>query len=253
MIDTEVTFTIKLHTPIDFSPQYTHGRIKDLLITTDSLEGKKNYKLLNVSFSPLKLQNVYFALPNPGVIDNGLYVSDEPAMWIYGARNSKPLSIGPCVKSGGLQVTTNAYYMWNPTWNAGTSSIDVKLQSTHFDVDGSPSKGILQVRVSTKMAQCLWSVDLNGNIKAEFAITYEDGSKPEVISILGNVKDEFFNLTAANFHFSSPTVKLSLVQEENKKSSQNDSKISIRCVKGKVTKKVTGFNPKCPAGYKKKA
>jgi hypothetical protein len=28
--------------------------------------------------------------------------------------------------------------------------------------------------------------------------------------------------------------------------------ISITCVKGKASKKVTGLNPKCPTGYKKK-
>jgi hypothetical protein len=28
--------------------------------------------------------------------------------------------------------------------------------------------------------------------------------------------------------------------------------ISITCVKGKTSKKVTGVNPKCPTGYKKK-
>jgi hypothetical protein len=27
---------------------------------------------------------------------------------------------------------------------------------------------------------------------------------------------------------------------------------TISCIKGKLTKKVTGINPKCPAGYKKK-
>ena len=29
-------------------------------------------------------------------------------------------------------------------------------------------------------------------------------------------------------------------------------KTTIVCVKGKLTKKVTAINPKCPAGYKKK-
>jgi hypothetical protein len=29
-------------------------------------------------------------------------------------------------------------------------------------------------------------------------------------------------------------------------------KSTITCIKGKVTKKVVGVNPKCPAGYKKK-
>ena len=30
------------------------------------------------------------------------------------------------------------------------------------------------------------------------------------------------------------------------------TKTTITCVKGKTTKKVTGANPKCPSGYKKK-
>ena len=34
--------------------------------------------------------------------------------------------------------------------------------------------------------------------------------------------------------------------------SKSGEKITIQCVKGKVTKKVTGTAPKCPAGYKKK-
>jgi hypothetical protein len=29
-------------------------------------------------------------------------------------------------------------------------------------------------------------------------------------------------------------------------------KKSITCVKGKITQKITGTNPKCPVGYKKK-
>jgi len=28
--------------------------------------------------------------------------------------------------------------------------------------------------------------------------------------------------------------------------------VSITCTKGKMVKKVSGANPKCPAGYKKK-
>jgi hypothetical protein len=33
---------------------------------------------------------------------------------------------------------------------------------------------------------------------------------------------------------------------------KSSAKTTITCVKGKVTKKVTGVNPKCPSGYKKK-
>ena len=33
---------------------------------------------------------------------------------------------------------------------------------------------------------------------------------------------------------------------------QTKAKVSITCTKGKLVKKVSGANPKCPAGYKKK-
>ena len=35
-------------------------------------------------------------------------------------------------------------------------------------------------------------------------------------------------------------------------SGSSKAKSTISCVKGKTAKKVTGVNPKCPAGYKKK-
>jgi len=34
--------------------------------------------------------------------------------------------------------------------------------------------------------------------------------------------------------------------------SLSKKKVTITCVKGKLTKKVTAINPKCPSGYKKK-
>jgi hypothetical protein len=68
-------------------------------------------------------------------------------------------------------------------------------------------------------------------------------------------------LRADNFEFSSPTVKVKFSQEAEPKVEVTESpavspvatKSSITCVKGKVVKKVTAVNPKCPTGYKKKA
>ena len=39
---------------------------------------------------------------------------------------------------------------------------------------------------------------------------------------------------------------------ENKAKTSASKKSTVTCIKGKVTKKVTAVNPKCPAGYKKK-
>jgi len=271
MIDQNIAFEISLRTAADFQPLYSQGRLKNLLVESEIVPNQPTIRIIKVSFNPVKLQNVYFASANPGLIQKSLYVTDEPALWIYGLNNSKSKSLGFCGKTGGLQVTSNAYFMWNPSWNASSQSIDVKLESTHYDIDGTTSKGLLQVRISTEMAKCLWSVDLQGNVKASVAIDYGNGAAPEIVTIVGSLKGNYFELTAANFHFSAPTLKLKItaepkpvVEEKLPERSTTDlisknvasppvmKKTSITCIKGKVTKKVSAVSPKCPTGYKKK-
>jgi hypothetical protein len=62
-----------------------------------------------------------------------------------------------------------------------------------------------------------------------------------------NEKNGWITLTANGFTFSSPTIKVKLTQDK----AISKKKLTISCVKGKVTKKVTGLTPKCPSGYKK--
>jgi hypothetical protein len=52
-------------------------------------------------------------------------------------------------------------------------------------------------------------------------------------------------MSASNFMFSNPTVKVKITQDASVRS-------TIVCVKGKATKTVTGVKPVCPTGYKKK-
>jgi hypothetical protein len=63
-----------------------------------------------------------------------------------------------------------------------------------------------------------------------------------------NEKNGWITLTANGFTFSSPTLRVKLTQEK----AVAKKKLTISCIKGKVTKKVTGTSPKCPSGYKKK-
>ena len=80
-------------------------------------------------------------------------------------------------------------------------------------------------------------------------------------------RDGWIKFSAYGFSFSSPTIKIRLSQPNDQLQKANSSssvasssvasssvakKISITCVKGKVSKNVKGINPKCPTGYKKK-
>jgi hypothetical protein len=85
------------------------------------------------------------------------------------------------------------------------------------------------------------------------------------------------SLTANGFTYSAPTIRVKLSQEKPEpvkvevavaeatptpspspvvqqaaKPAITTTKKSITCTRGKVTKKVSGVNPKCPTGFKKK-
>jgi len=109
-------------------------------------------------------------------------------------------------------------------------------------------------------------------------VTVVDAGKEERIETsslqeLGAGTEKWLKLSARGFTFSSPTLKIKLNQDKpvvaapspapsQATSSQSAAatpavkvpakRVSITCVKGKLTRKVSGVAPKCPAGFKKK-
>jgi hypothetical protein len=66
-------------------------------------------------------------------------------------------------------------------------------------------------------------------------------------------------LNASGFHYSIPQLSIKLIQEKvvvpSPAPSAPNKKVTIKkiaCVKGKTTKVISGSNPRCPSGYKKK-
>ena len=75
--------------------------------------------------------------------------------------------------------------------------------------------------------------------------------------MLVSEKDGFIKLQADNFTFSSPTIKVKFTQDKAASAVAPvkiipKKSVTITCIKGKVSKKIVGANPKCPTGYKKK-
>jgi hypothetical protein len=113
------------------------------------------------------------------------------------------------------------------------------------------------------VARCLYGFS-NAPIRASVSVLSSDGSTQDVASELVTEKNGWMTLSAKNFTFSAPTIKVKLMQDKPLKSSTEPSKQVapvkktiikvkvINCVKGKMSKKVSGSNPKCPTGYKQK-
>jgi hypothetical protein len=163
-------------------------------------------------------------------------------------------------------VTTNAltYLPGPPTFDKDSQSLTYKVASPHYEANGSLASGSYDLSMRSDIARCLYGFS-NAPIKAEISITSDDGEK-KVATTIVNEKNGWLYLSAKGFTFSSPTINVKLSQEKvvvvptptpapsaaapmapvAKKS------VTITCVKGKTTKKVSGESPKCPAGYKKK-
>ncbi len=163
-------------------------------------------------------------------------------------------------------------------------------------------KGSYDLVLRSDFARCLYGFS-NAPISAKISVVSTDGSTQDIAteSLREDAARQWLYLSAKNFTFSSPTIKVKLVQDKplvevkevspvvpekvtpkqvvevkevspvvpEKVSPKQESaatntttaapvevkKIvikSISCAKGKIIRKISGVNPKCPAGFKKK-
>jgi len=179
-------------------------------------------------------------------------------------------------------VTTNApTYLPNPpTFENG--ELAYKVAGAHFLEDGvTLFKGSYDLVLRSDFARCLYGFT-NAPMVAKISVVSTDGSTQDIAteSLREDAAREWLYLSAKNFTFSSPTIRVKLSQAiavgakptsgvttpqattpptvakevtpptVAKKSTTKQ--ITVTCVKGKTIKKVTGTSPTCPVGYKKK-
>lgn len=163
-------------------------------------------------------------------------------------------------------VSTNAtmYIASPPNFNQITQTLDYKVSSPHYDKNGKENIGQYNLAIKSSLARCLYGFT-QAPIQASVSVVDSSGTERISTSSISE-KDGWLNLSVTGFTYSAPTLKVKLTQESSslehvdlsKKVSGNTvltaatSKKSITCYKGKLSKKISGTNPKCPTGYKKK-
>ena len=188
-------------------------------------------------------------------------------------------------------VTTNApTYLPNPP-AFENGELAYKVAGAHYLEDGvTLFKGSYDLVLRSDFARCLYGFT-NAPIQAKISVVSTDGSTQDIAteSLREDAAREWLYLSAKNFTFSSPTIRVKLSQAiavEAKPTSgaatsqgttpsavakeatpstvakeatpstvakkSTAKQITVTCVKGKTIKKVTGTSPSCPVGYKKK-
>jgi hypothetical protein len=187
----------------------------------------------------------------------------EPSYWLVQTVANGGDVLGKCTaesKTLAGIVTTNAtmYLPGPPSFDQATSVLDYKVVAPHFTRTGEVFLGTYNLSINSKVARCIYGFS-NAPISATVSITSADGNS-RVATTTVSERNGFLNLAAYGFEFSDPTISVKLIGEKiaaapvaaSKPATAAKAKVTITCVKGKLTKKVTSTVPRCPAGYKKR-
>jgi hypothetical protein len=164
-------------------------------------------------------------------------------------------------------VTTNALAYANsaPTFENGR--LKYSVAGMHYDDAGEVIRGTYDLVLRSDAARCLYGFT-DAPINAVVSVTYGDREQSVSTSVVGE-RNGWLYISAKNFTFSNPTIEVVISQPKgtptsmvtsttsrsnvnSKKEAESTKKVTITCIKGKVTKKFTGASPKCPEGFKRR-
>jgi hypothetical protein len=189
--------------------------------------------------------------------------------WSFSSVENKYIK-GNCTTSsdslsGIVTTNSNMFVAQPPTFNTADQTLDYKVASPHFLPDGSVFKGSYNLSIRSEFARCIYGFT-KAPIAASVSILSSDGTSQVATTVISE-RNGWITLAAEGFTFSSPTLKVKFSQAAEQvvtpsptatpspsasAKAATPKKISITCVKGKTTKKVTAIKPTCPTGYKKK-
>jgi hypothetical protein len=176
-----------------------------------------------------------------------------PSQWSFQTLNlasNTAAELSKCTSSvsslAGL-IFTNAsvFSSGAPTFDKAAGTLDYKVASPHIKADGTLTTGTYDLVLNSTVARCLYGFS-KAPIGANVSVVSNDGQTQVATTIIKEANG-FFRMGAYGFGFSSPTIKMRITQAV-----AAGAKITITCISGNKARKVTGANPVCPAGFKKK-
>ena len=148
-------------------------------------------------------------------------------------------------------ISTNAtVFVQGPPKLESTGNLDFQVAATHLKQNGELNLGTYHLSIDQNVAKCIWGTSSIG-ASASISVISQNGEKQIATTSMG-VAEGQLNFSASGFHFSTNKISISLGKIDAPVAVSRRNPSTVICVKGKLTKKVTAVNPKCPTGYKKK-
>ena len=225
------------------------------------LSAQTTTRLISVNFEKFALFSAFedqLKPYSPPASNNGRNILRETnsIFWNFGANSY--LGANRCsadkTKLHGM-VVTNAPIFENGPPEFKDGSLNYRVAGIHKNIDGSIFKGRYTYIVQSDTARCYYGFS-KAPIEARVEVVSSSNAS-QVATVLVSERDGFIKLQADNFTFSTPTIKVKFTQESNQPAATTTKTApkkssTITCIRGKTSKKISGINPRCPAGYKKK-
>ena len=162
---------------------------------------------------------------------------------------------------GIISTNATAFNEDPPVLDPVTKIISYQVAAPHFGVDGKTENiGKYYMNMNANFIKCILGIDKVPAV-AQIGIT-STGQAERVSTVTVKTDKDWLRLNVDNFTFSSPKINVKFeapaitenipTQSAEVKPAPTVTKKTITCVKGKITKKITSTNPKCPVGYRKK-
>lgn len=176
-----------------------------------------------------------------------------------------------CMDKGFTRTMWNAPLAGQLFWDQSTQTLNFNMYAPHFDPFGKEYLGVFRTKFQKAWLDCRFpNNNLSTATKLEVQVVDLNGV-PQVSTSVVSMKNGVIDISVTGFHFSSPkivakrasdsgsieksTMKFSDDWSDNQPlvgMAISEKKITITCMKGKLSKKITAVKPACPSGYKKK-
>ncbi len=262
-----VKYVVRVRVPKDWSPRWSVGAGEngstEFIKKSDgagTLEIRakpalKSYYPPGTNYYPILTRDT-FGVPtgtytDPVVPLKAGYTVTELKSVTLSSRHVQITLKQKCYTDSPMSIWSNGLIEWYSELNVEDQTLSVTIPAPHLKEDGSQNVGNLNFEIPVAVANCMWGIDLRGATQTRVSVFYPELGTTEVMTTSAKVIDDMYYLSLSNFHYSTPTFKVKIVQTTATTKAVVTKK-TITCIKGKTTKKISGLSPKCPSGYKKK-
>jgi hypothetical protein len=266
-LDPESAIDIKIHTG-DIKAGVTFGVGTDATLDLSSGAG---YSTAEISGYPVSVPLAKSTKDCTG--DTGVATALVTQFQSVIVPSNDPFGFSVDGASGKMYVGSNGICkLSTPTWNADTKSFKYSASAPKLAPDGTTTnKGFYHAVISFADATALWGLKNPADAASALIVsitTSAGGSFAATKSV--SARNGLIVIDVSGFSFPDPLLDITLNPDYNMNTTTTTKplvtgtpkptptptiapkRITVTCVKGVITKKITAVNATCPAGYRKK-